>query len=37
MVAAIDVGKANLDVSISEGPVSRFENTAKALPSFCNT
>ena len=31
VVAGIDVGKANLDVSISEGPVFRFENTAKGL------
>ena len=31
VVAGIDVGKANLDVSISEGPVSRFENTAKGI------
>ena len=31
VVAGIDVGKANLDVSISEGPVFRFENTAKGI------
>ena len=29
VVAGVDVGKANLDVSISEGPVLRFDNTAR--------
>ena len=33
MVAGIDVGKANLDVSVSEGTVIRFENTLEASPS----
>ena len=31
IVAGIDVGKANLDVSVSEGPVIRFDNTAKGI------
>ena len=31
VVAGIDVGKANLDVSIEEGPVVRFDNTAKGI------
>ena len=31
VVAGIDVGKANLDVSISEGPVLRFDNTATGV------
>ena len=31
MVAGIDVGKANLDVSISRGPVLRFDNTASGI------
>ena len=31
MVAGIDVGKANLDVSISGGPVLRFDNTASGI------
>ena len=31
MVAGVDVGKANLDVSIAEGPVVRFDNTAKGI------
>ena len=26
VVAGVDVGKANLDVSVSEGPVLRFDN-----------
>ena len=30
-VAGVDVGKANLDVSIAEGPVIRFDNTAKGI------
>ena len=30
-VAGIDVGKANLDVSVSEGPVLRFDNTASGV------
>ena len=29
--AGVDVGKANLDVSVSEGPVFRFDNTAKGI------
>ena len=29
VAAGVDVGKANLDVSIAEGPVIRFDNTAK--------
>ena len=33
IVAGIDVGKANLDVSVSEGTVIRFENTLEASPS----
>ena len=28
VVAGIDVSKATLDVSVSEGPVLRFENSA---------
>ena len=31
MVAGIDVGKANLEVSISRGPVLRFDNTASGI------
>ena len=31
VVAGVDVGKANLDVSIAEGPVVRFDNTAKGI------
>ena len=31
VVADVDVGKANLDVSIAEGPVVRFDNTAKGI------
>ena len=31
MVAGIDVGKANLDVSVSGGPVLRFDNTASGI------
>ena len=31
MVAGIDVGKANLDVSVSGGPVLRFGNTATGI------
>ena len=31
VVAGVDVGKANLDVSVSEGPVLRFDNTAKGI------
>ena len=31
MVAGIDVGKANLDVSVSGGPVLRFDNTAAGI------
>ena len=31
MVAGIDVGKANLDVSVSGGPVLRFDNTATGI------
>ena len=30
-IAGVDVGKANLDVSVSEGPVLRFDNTAKGI------
>ena len=30
-VAGVDVGKANLDVSVSEGPVIRFDNTAQGI------
>ena len=30
-VAGIDVGKANLDVSVAEGSVIRFDNTAKGI------
>ena len=30
-VAGIDVAKASLDVSVSEGSVVRFENTAKGI------
>ena len=31
LAAGVDVGKANLDVSIAEGPVVRFDNTAKGI------
>ena len=31
MVAGIDVGKANPDVSVSGGPVLRFDNTASGI------
>ena len=31
VIAGIDVGKASLDVSISEGPVIRFDNTVKGI------
>ena len=31
VAAGLDVGKANLDVSIAEGPVIRFDNTAKGI------
>ena len=31
IVAGIDVGKANLDVSVSEGPVNRFDNTVEGI------
>jgi transposase len=31
VVAGIDVGKLNLDASVSEGPVIRFDNTAAGL------
>ena len=29
--AGVDVGKASLDVSVSEGPVVRFDNTVKGI------
>ncbi len=31
IVAGIDVGKANLDVSVAEGPVVRFDNTVEGI------
>lgn len=31
IVAGIDVGKANLDVSVAEGPVIRFDNTMESI------
>ena len=31
VVAGVDVGNANLDVSVSEGPVLRFDNTARGI------
>ena len=31
VVAGIDVGKVNLDASVPEGPVIRFDNTAAGL------
>ena len=31
VVAGVDVGKSSLDVSVSEGPVLRFDNTAKGI------
>lgn len=31
VTAGVDVGKANLDVSVSEGPVVRFDNTVKGI------
>ena len=30
-VVAVDIGKSSLDVSVSEGPVLRFDNTAKGI------
>ena len=30
-VVGVDVGKANLDVSVSEGPVTRFDNTRSGI------
>ena len=36
-VAGVDVGKANLDVSIAEGPVMRFDNTAKGITKLAET
>ena len=32
VVVGVDVGKANLAVSVSEGPVVRFENTTSGIP-----
>ena len=37
VVAGVDVGKANLDVSVSEGPVLRFDNTAKGITRLLKT
>ena len=31
IVAGIDAGKANLDVSVAEGPVIRFDNTVEGI------
>ena len=31
VVAGIDVGKVSLDVSVSEGPVLRFDNTGESI------
>ena len=31
VVAGVDVAKSNLDVSVSEGPVLQFDNTAKGI------
>ena len=31
VTAGVDVGKASLDVSISEGSVIRFDNTVKGI------
>ena len=31
IVAGIDVGKANLEVSVSGGPVIRFDNTVMGI------
>ena len=31
VVAGVDVSKATLGVSVSEGPVLRFENSAKGI------
>ncbi len=31
VVAGIDVSKASLDVSVAEGPVKRFHNTAQGF------
>ena len=31
IVAGIDVGKANLDVSVAEGPVIRFDDTVEGI------
>ena len=35
-VSGVDVGKANLDVSIAECPVIRFDNTAKGITKLLN-
>ena len=37
VVAGIDVGKAHLDVSVSGGPVLRFDNTATGITKLPNT
>ena len=37
VAAGVDVGKANLDVSIAEGPVIRFDNTAKGITKLPQT
>ena len=34
VVAGIDVSKATLDVSVSEGPVRRFENSRSGIRSL---
>ena len=34
VVAGIDVSKATLDVSVSEGPVRRFENSRRGIRSL---
>ena len=31
VIAGLDVGKASLDISASEGPVVRFDNTVKGI------
>ncbi len=36
VVAGIDVSKATLDVSVSEGDVCRFNNTGKGISSLLN-
>ena len=34
VVVGVDVGKANLDTSVSEGPMVRFDNTTAGITSL---